>query len=80
MKATDIYLLKDDELARALFLAAKKVPHLLQNDWERDFTTGIEEAYVKFGGLTWKQRRAARDILKRITTNLARRAEVRGKE
>jgi hypothetical protein len=74
----DIYLLKDRELARALYLAAKDVPHLLRNDWERDFAKGIEEAYVKFGGFTWKQRRCARQLLIRIAANLARRAEVRG--
>lgn len=77
MNKTDIYRLQDSELARALFLAAQDVPHLLQNDWERDFTRGTEEAYVKFGGLTWKQRRCCRQLLIRITVNLARRAEVR---
>lgn len=77
MNKTDIYRLQDGELARALFLAAKDVPHLLRNDWEREFTKGIEEAYVKFGGLTWKQRRCCRMLLIRITETIARRAEVR---
>ena len=73
----DVYKLLDGELARALYLAAKDAPTLLQNDWERAFTHGIEEGYVRYGKLTWKQRKAARGILLRIVLRHNRRVEVR---
>lgn len=77
-EAKNVYRLSDGELARALYLAARDVPHLLKSAWESGFVRGIEEGYVKFGRLTWKQRRACRRILARIAEILDRRATVRG--
>ena len=77
----DIRLLTDAELARALYLLQLTElagRPLLKDDWERNFVTGIEEAYVKFGSLTWRQRRRARVILERVATCLERVTEIRG--
>ena len=73
----EIYELSDLDLARALYQAAKDAPRVLRNDWEREFARGIEDAYVKFNSLTWKQRKSARMILIRLVEEIQRRAEVR---
>lgn len=73
----EIYELSDLDLARALYQAAADAPSVLRNDWEREFARGIEEAYVKFNSLTWKQRKAAREILLRLVDEMQRREDVR---
>jgi hypothetical protein len=71
-----VYKLDDLELAQALHHMSKDALSILRSDWERNFAQGIQEAYVKFGGLTWKQRKVAREVLCRLVEEVQRRATV----
>ena len=78
MKITqqDIYELSDEELCAALirFSTMPLESHLL-NPKEREMATGFREAYIRYGGLTWKQRQTARYIISRNTERLQRSKE-----
>lgn len=75
----DLYRMSDGELASALFKFSQSeiAEVLLRNQWEKDFAKGIEEAYVRYGKLTWKQRKSAREIVWRFIERANRRLEVR---
>ena len=46
------------------------------SEWERKFLTDAPEGYAKYGGLSWKQRRSAREILSKLTWERERRKEL----
>jgi hypothetical protein len=60
--------LSDAELIQALRLLVER-PGLIR-EWEQNFSEGVSKAFVR-RGMTWKQRKTARDIIARVMTNLA---------
>jgi hypothetical protein len=65
------YDLDDGELVRAVKIILDRKPEAL-NDWEREFAAGIDRSYVRSGGLSWKQRKAARIMVDRVMLTLAK--------
>jgi hypothetical protein len=73
-----IHDLSDLGLMRACVLVSRhSLFAVLQlSEWERKFLTDAPEGYAKYGGLSWKQRRSAREILSKLTWELERRKEL----
>ena len=78
LSKAEVYGLEDGELCRVLmmFQASPAAASILATPWERRFAEGVADYYVRKGGLTWQQRRAARGIVCKFVEEQARRAEV----
>lgn len=73
---TRIYSLEDADLVRELaslevallpptsFNGLNEKPSL--SEWEKSFVAGVQTSWVRFGELTWKQRRSARELLRKV--------------
>lgn len=68
--------LEDHELADGLaFVSAHSLFDVLTlTDWERAFVAELPKEYARYGSITWRQRRSAREVLDKITRELLRRA------
>lgn len=82
----EIYALDDDALvARIAELDVKLLPpHAFPGEnekplltaWERSFVVGLQTEWVEKGSLSWRQRKAARELLWGIAEREARRTDL----
>lgn len=72
----DVYKLEDGELARACRLIGRNADKLELpfDDFECSLLTGVPRFYANHGALTWRQRKAAREIITRTAEILIRRS------
>ena len=77
---TSINKLSDEELTQAVQLLLKSDlwPDFHISRWEREFLPSIPEYYCRAGSFTWKQRSAVRQIVLKISEELARRHLILG--
>ncbi len=65
---TDELCEKMTKVARSRLLA-----QLTLTDWERTFLLECPSKWVQYGSLTWKQRKAAKELLVKIESQIERR-------
>jgi hypothetical protein len=63
----DVYGLEDADLAKGLMkLLARPTELAPLTAWEKSFCQGAATSWAKYGALTWKQRKTAREVLIRV--------------
>lgn len=80
----EIYDLDDEALvARVAELDVKLLPpHAFPverpaiTDWERSFISGLQTAWVSEGEISWRQRKAARELLWKLAEQENRRTDL----
>ncbi len=72
----DVWALADGELATRLRdLSEQEWTVNFLSDFQKAFAANVVEVYVKWGGLTWKQRKTARFMVLELLGRQSRRAE-----
>lgn len=74
----DIYDLEDRDLTRGITkLLARPLATAPLTEWEHSFCDGAARSWARYGELSWKQRRSARQLLLRVLSIAIRHAQVR---
>jgi hypothetical protein len=65
----------DEQLCEKMTKVARSplIKELTLTDWERTFLLECPSKWVQYGSLTWKQHKAAKDLLVKIENQVVRR-------